>query len=83
LTDAGEPLDSPETPDSPGPTAWWAPKRFAEFAVLLGLFCFLWIVWSRMAGDPHDLTRMLIVGTSVAAGLTWGAPLWARLTGKK
>ena len=63
------------------PVAWWSPRRFGEFGVHLAIFCVLWLVWSGLAGEPAEAGKMLVVGASVAAGLTWGLPLWKRFTG--
>ena len=60
------------------PVRWWSPRRFAEFAVHFVIFCVLWLVWSRLAGDPAELPKMAFVGAAVAGGLTWGVPLFQR-----
>ena len=59
-------------------TPWWSARRFAECAVHLVVFSLLWSVWSLLAGEPCDLPRMLLIGGAIAAGLTWGLPLFRR-----
>ena len=61
-------------------TPWWSVRRLAECAVHLVVFSLLWLVWSLLAGEPYDLPRMLLIGGAIAAGLTWGLPLFS---GKK
>jgi len=68
--------------DASKPVAWWSAKRLVEFFVHLTIFCLLWLVWSRLADEPSEPTKMLVVGGSVAAGLTWGVALWKRRTGE-
>ena len=64
--------------DVPEPVAWWSAKRFAEFAVHVAIFSVLWLSWSRFTGEPAEATKMLVIGSAVAGGLTWGTPLFSR-----
>ena len=67
--------------DAPEPVRWWSAKRFAEFVVHLAVFSVLWLSWSRFAEEAEEVPRMLLVGTAVAAGLTWGIPFWSQKKG--
>lgn len=79
MSDVGDPIEPSEPAE---PVRWWSAKRFAEFAVHFVIFSVLWLSWSRFEGSPPETPRMCLIGGSLAAGLTWGIPLWKRITGE-